>query len=269
MNEIIRHIIVIIGHKMSYISRQAANITNSTQKEEDSTERLAIRSLLGFLEGHGVSLDRDQSVTDRPDFCITICGNRVACECTAIGLQQLFKFHKFAAPWGLQNSIAYPREPFRWAQLAIERKELKRDDYLIKTAAEKCWLIIHDNDPILTISNPGDIEHLKQAAKFTKHGFDQVWFVSRWKELEVLKIFDQTQDSFEHKTIQPIDGVAWPISCRMAMQAKVIDLNDPNAMSTPEDIKIDWRNLETLYEGFYLEYSSNGTEATIRKYGGS
>lgn len=160
-------------------------------------EKIAGSELLSHLVAIGRSVTPiEREIPDRPDLCFLLDQFRVGCECVQVPPTRVFKylhtrFKQLEKSDAAAVRIIWPQEQHFWIKEAIESKSKKIGAYKKNCDAEKVWLLIHDpleqNMNLVRSENDEIMNLIKYSANRYSHGFDEVYFYSKFSG--VTKIF--------------------------------------------------------------------------------
>lgn len=144
-------------------------------------EQYAIEEMLKALNKAGSIVTEIQGVTDRPDALFHVDGKKVAIECRTFTPERVLRLHGIKMVDGEQYQLYLPIEPYTWVRDAVEAKAKKVNEYIERSGADSCWLVLHSERGGFT--NLGQMYHsdlsklFEKGAWCSKHSFERVYLL--------------------------------------------------------------------------------------------
>ncbi|MGI9302650.1 MAG: hypothetical protein ACR2RB_08085 [Gammaproteobacteria bacterium] len=165
------------------------------------------------LEDVGEGWEEDPGVTDSPDLVLQ-CGNdRVACEVSGIGLNDLHQWSNdpnHQLDFDQLDEIVVPREADVWLRNIVRNKNAHIPTYLKNASARDAWLLVHGAltyDIFCFDEDEYDIALLQETAETETHKFDRIYALSpESRNRKVIQVLPKSVDVPPSLAFEPTDG---------------------------------------------------------------
>ena len=147
------------------------------RKVRTEDEKFAIAHLKAFLERKS-PIEDDDTITDKPDWVFSFNKQKIAVECSLLGVKSIFEWLNYKGRISEKNyKLTYYFEPHLWIQKILEKKAGLALDYKKRANSDQVWLLIHTEKefPFFDM-NASALWLMQSNDQLNKSNFDEIWF---------------------------------------------------------------------------------------------
>lgn len=230
--------------------------------EQTPSEQHAIETLKQVLAAEGRKV-LDLNWPDRPDALLEIDGRRVAVECRTFTSERLLRLYGLDMPDGCTHQVYIPFEPHVWIAEATQSKASKVPEYLARTGAEACWLVLHAARGVfhrlVERYHYGAADFFRMGACQVPHDFERIYLTAEYADppLPPVSLFSETDDIDDRARLQRMRVAEVPVERHWFGEAVAVEGPDGQAMVTltladPNQVR---KFLQPLDRNLAVDYS--------------